>query len=520
MPAHRNSVPTIDKLKTMAKRHAKNTGVSLSDAKHQLAVMYDCTNWQTLKGVSTRAAAIRTFGQTCKDALLSSMANLSIDQTPDSLRNLETELNGTARDYYVDMFLTVAYRAKIEGASSIREACEKAMELQGDLSAMNESGGDLPYGIVSAIQQEEYPQEFAIEACEWEDPDRAYIPLAYVLEKDILSRTFAAMEPEVESEDVDPLALGGETRHLIVFYDEYETGELYLDPEKLAEYGCPDGGKPIPNDLWGKIKAQGLVRSLHVNYPRASRHGIPNCATDDGGREYAKDFVMGVADDFFVKAEDMGTDNVEAHWLEIEVPVELADEVESNAETKENDPGWKMPLSEIEINDYDGVEVAPCVSDGEGGMERCDDIEGAIPDIWSVYLHCVEGGVECIADFTTEKEANAYGEVMENLLEQHGVLKHRLFTSEKPKEVKVFTLVVAHRHGENVYTEPTYEKAYQQLYEYVCEEWWEAVEKFDVEPDKAPDDKDLAIKTYFDAWANSSAPESWEIIEGGMEIEE
>lgn len=63
---------------------------------------------------------------------------------------------------------------------------------------------------------------------------------------------------------------------------------------------------------------------------------------------------------------------------------------------------------------YDGTEVHPIIewpdetpgaAPGDTIAEPCDG-EGFPPSYWSVYLHCKEGGVECIADCPDEETAN------------------------------------------------------------------------------------------------------------------
>ena len=52
-------------------------------------------------------------------------------------------------------------------------------------------------------------------------------------------------------------------------------------------------------------------------------------------------------------------------------------------------------------NAWDGVEVHPVID--ENGI--CSICEAGEESFWSVYLHQIEGGVECIADLPTEELA-------------------------------------------------------------------------------------------------------------------
>lgn len=69
-----------------------------------------------------------------------------------------------------------------------------------------------------------------------------------------------------------------------------------------------------------------------------------------------------------------------------------------------------MPIHMYDRTEYDEVEVHPCTQD-ENGCEQCepDDPELAM---WSCFLHCKVGGIECVADFANEKEADAYAQFL------------------------------------------------------------------------------------------------------------
>lgn len=56
---------------------------------------------------------------------------------------------------------------------------------------------------------------------------------------------------------------------------------------------------------------------------------------------------------------------------------------------------------------YDGIEVAGCVNVGDGCVEAVYEA-GIKPEFYTVYLHCVEGGVEAVRDFKTYNAAIRY----------------------------------------------------------------------------------------------------------------
>jgi hypothetical protein len=76
----------------------------------------------------------------------------------------------------------------------------------------------------------------------------------------------------------------------------------------------------------------------------------------------------------------------------------------------------------LPLYDYDAVEVHPCVFDKDQNLEQFDSASyppGATPDMWSVYLHLVGGGLECVADFTTAKAADLCAEALRATLYDH-----------------------------------------------------------------------------------------------------
>ncbi len=66
-----------------------------------------------------------------------------------------------------------------------------------------------------------------------------------------------------------------------------------------------------------------------------------------------------------------------------------------------------MPIHMYDRNEYDEVEVHPCTKDENGNFEQCEPNDPE-PAVWSSYLHLKVGGIECVADFANEKEADAY----------------------------------------------------------------------------------------------------------------
>ena len=67
-------------------------------------------------------------------------------------------------------------------------------------------------------------------------------------------------------------------------------------------------------------------------------------------------------------------------------------------------PAWMLA-----IRSFDAIEVHPCCvvgsADGVDIVETCDPEDA---HFWSVYGHCVTGGLDCFEDCPTEAEAEAF----------------------------------------------------------------------------------------------------------------
>jgi hypothetical protein len=67
-------------------------------------------------------------------------------------------------------------------------------------------------------------------------------------------------------------------------------------------------------------------------------------------------------------------------------------------------PPWMLA-----IRDFDAIEVHPCrVVDIAGGVETVETCEAADAQFWSVYGHCVTGGLVCFEDFPTAAAAEDF----------------------------------------------------------------------------------------------------------------
>lgn len=79
---------------------------------------------------------------------------------------------------------------------------------------------------------------------------------------------------------------------------------------------------------------------------------------------------------------------------------------------------------ELRKQGFDCFEVHPCRVVGEDkslpiaiqSIEQCEPNEA---EFWSVYVHLIGGGLDCIADCETEKQANELVEFLKVLCNVH-----------------------------------------------------------------------------------------------------
>lgn len=65
---------------------------------------------------------------------------------------------------------------------------------------------------------------------------------------------------------------------------------------------------------------------------------------------------------------------------------------------------------------WDDIEIMPVFEDNNGNCEPCEPEQA---NFYSVYLHQVTGGVQCIADLPTEKEANEFAKLLKTAIESY-----------------------------------------------------------------------------------------------------
>lgn len=83
-------------------------------------------------------------------------------------------------------------------------------------------------------------------------------------------------------------------------------------------------------------------------------------------------------------------------------------EVEEIKKLQKNIPEF---IPESAESYWDNIEILP-IKQFENGI--CDEVNEGEEDFWSVYLHQLNGGLECVADLTTKQEAIQFANLLEN----------------------------------------------------------------------------------------------------------
>ncbi len=87
------------------------------------------------------------------------------------------------------------------------------------------------------------------------------------------------------------------------------------------------------------------------------------------------------------------------------------------------------------LTSWDDIEVQPVKNLGDA-CEVCDEHEA---DFWSVYLHQVQGGVQCIADLPSKELAEAFSTLLNNGSKSREQSKEYLITKEIEDEVRFWS---------------------------------------------------------------------------------
>ncbi len=75
-------------------------------------------------------------------------------------------------------------------------------------------------------------------------------------------------------------------------------------------------------------------------------------------------------------------------------------------------PAPNQKFDEIEVHPCRVVERVPIANGFSDTIEQCEPEEA---EFWSVYVHFVGGGIDCIADCDTQGEADCFAELIKRI---------------------------------------------------------------------------------------------------------
>lgn len=68
-----------------------------------------------------------------------------------------------------------------------------------------------------------------------------------------------------------------------------------------------------------------------------------------------------------------------------------------------------------ELKQWDNIEIHPCKVYKENDKEFWEQCEENEAQFYSVYIHLIDGGLQCIADFTTKELAERFARTLRTL---------------------------------------------------------------------------------------------------------
>jgi hypothetical protein len=93
-----------------------------------------------------------------------------------------------------------------------------------------------------------------------------------------------------------------------------------------------------------------------------------------------------------------------------------------------------------ELPVWDNLEIEGCITDGENVSVVYDEE----PDFWSVYVHDVKGGVQCIADLPSQETAEDFKVLISKLLRSFKDNGYLALYSNESLQSKVNELIDGH----------------------------------------------------------------------------
>lgn len=163
---------------------------------------------------------------------------------------------------------------------------EKAVEAVN--TAIKEAGLRSGNGLHS-----EYFEEFSAQLAHWNIAVESALPV------------LRANPWDMDSYEEEPDLSAPESQWVAVVWESSEE-----EPDELAPFGTTaplNGGDPVCVEIKDDVFFRAFCFEMELKYPEGTKYGVPECATDDGARDYVK-HSLGVlpAKNFQVYAEDTG----------------------------------------------------------------------------------------------------------------------------------------------------------------------------------------------------------------------
>lgn len=147
---------------------------------------------------------------------------------------------------------------------------------------------------------------------------------------------------------------------------------------------------------WGVEDVQSIREDLSDEQASAVLQAADRCHNAEVGINW--DVLRTIADDLFPEEEQ----DDEQEFVSSEVNSRYADSIIAGKPSA-----------------YDAIEVHGVrnINDPDDSSEVHYEIVdvGDEPDLYSVYLHCVDGGIDCVGDFSTHENALAYAKELSSL---------------------------------------------------------------------------------------------------------
>ena len=83
---------------------------------------------------------------------------------------------------------------------------------------------------------------------------------------------------------------------------------------------------------------------------------------------------------------------------------------------KTNNSIWNITISTLTPDIFDDIEVHPVCTYADGDKIICEPCEPQDAEFWSVYVHYVGGGLNCIADCADQAIAKKLATLLKTII--------------------------------------------------------------------------------------------------------